>query len=631
MADHAELYYPLFNVSCALDLDAPPHSRRSSLLSSAVEPAYPSAPSTSQMYPQSDSSSLDTLDLSCLFMDAESFAQPLGDLPYFNQSLPHDSAAASSTPFALAAPIPRPAFSHPYPDYTFPTQDHAGIESFTSGYSTDHYLDAHLERHATGSLPGSLPGSFSGLSSYHGYAPSSFPSPPHSKSHAPASHSALAVALNPRVRTMQACEKCRVRKAKCSGDHPVCQRCGLRGLVCEYAPERKMRGPNKPKPKPPPLSLVDARSPSSSTASSIGPVRSRRGSLIAPPSSASSSRRSGSASGSPQTATSTSSFAILTPPLIQPTSYLSRKRAATMPSQVHTPPYTNPHARHVNVDAHLRPAPHSHASSPLRASFAPDTLAEHGGYEAPMPNAVLYSPSPFYGSYPLPTLSPSNKGEGAPSRADNDTTPRIPVCTTTPETNEPRRTRVRPPPLDFSTINVRSNVFNPAAATSLGLDVGAYYRAVDAELSARGRSSSSSSSSSSSGPPPSSSPFSSASAHEYGTATDTDQRSAFALPSASSVDASDGHGGFLDMRSTPSARPRAVSDAPFPMSVSMPWLASARMDGTIPAGKGGVESGGLRLLRASEEGGVSGYVERGGDGNGDAMDVDMADSLVSGQ
>ncbi|KAI0832686.1 hypothetical protein BC628DRAFT_1414955 [Trametes gibbosa] len=54
---------------------------------------------------------------------------------------------------------------------------------------------------------------------------------------------------HPRLRTAQACEKCRVRKAKCSGDHPICQRCLSRGLQCEYAPERKMRGPNKQKRK----------------------------------------------------------------------------------------------------------------------------------------------------------------------------------------------------------------------------------------------------------------------------------------------------------------------------------------------------------------------------------------------
>ncbi|KAF9067847.1 hypothetical protein BDP27DRAFT_1403593 [Rhodocollybia butyracea] len=54
---------------------------------------------------------------------------------------------------------------------------------------------------------------------------------------------------HPRLRTAQACEKCRTRKAKCSGDHPSCKRCLNRGLVCEYAKEGRVRGPNKPKPK----------------------------------------------------------------------------------------------------------------------------------------------------------------------------------------------------------------------------------------------------------------------------------------------------------------------------------------------------------------------------------------------
>ncbi|KAG6908867.1 hypothetical protein DXG01_002941 [Tephrocybe rancida] len=54
---------------------------------------------------------------------------------------------------------------------------------------------------------------------------------------------------HPRLRTAQACEKCRTRKAKCSGEHPTCKRCSTRGLVCEYAKEGRVRGPNKPKQK----------------------------------------------------------------------------------------------------------------------------------------------------------------------------------------------------------------------------------------------------------------------------------------------------------------------------------------------------------------------------------------------
>ncbi|KAG8996296.1 hypothetical protein FRB94_008417 [Tulasnella sp. JGI-2019a] len=48
-----------------------------------------------------------------------------------------------------------------------------------------------------------------------------------------------------RQRTVQACEKCRGRKAKCDGNRDICGRCKKIGLVCEYAPQRKMRGPNR--------------------------------------------------------------------------------------------------------------------------------------------------------------------------------------------------------------------------------------------------------------------------------------------------------------------------------------------------------------------------------------------------
>ncbi|KLO12922.1 hypothetical protein SCHPADRAFT_390867 [Schizopora paradoxa] len=40
-------------------------------------------------------------------------------------------------------------------------------------------------------------------------------------------------------RTGQACEKCRERKAKCSGSRPSCARCLARGHTCEYGPEIK--------------------------------------------------------------------------------------------------------------------------------------------------------------------------------------------------------------------------------------------------------------------------------------------------------------------------------------------------------------------------------------------------------
>ncbi|TFK49198.1 hypothetical protein OE88DRAFT_1736848 [Heliocybe sulcata] len=45
-------------------------------------------------------------------------------------------------------------------------------------------------------------------------------------------------------RTMQACEKCRERKAKCSGDKPSCARCLARGHTCTYMDDaaKRVRG-----------------------------------------------------------------------------------------------------------------------------------------------------------------------------------------------------------------------------------------------------------------------------------------------------------------------------------------------------------------------------------------------------
>ncbi|KAF8219997.1 hypothetical protein L208DRAFT_784221 [Tricholoma matsutake] len=71
---------------------------------------------------------------------------------------------------------------------------------------------------------------------------------------------------HPRLRTAQACEKCRTRKAKCSGEHPSCKRCILRNLTCEYAKEGRVRGPNKPKLK------IQPDHPSASSSSSTSPA-----------------------------------------------------------------------------------------------------------------------------------------------------------------------------------------------------------------------------------------------------------------------------------------------------------------------------------------------------------------------
>ncbi|KAH7915304.1 hypothetical protein BJ138DRAFT_1109830 [Hygrophoropsis aurantiaca] len=68
-------------------------------------------------------------------------------------------------------------------------------------------------------------------------------------------------AIAARQRTSQACEKCRERKTKCSGDRPVCQRCASRGLLCEYASskEARRRAGNKVRPRES-VSVADLRS-----------------------------------------------------------------------------------------------------------------------------------------------------------------------------------------------------------------------------------------------------------------------------------------------------------------------------------------------------------------------------------
>ncbi|KAK7040875.1 hypothetical protein VNI00_009471 [Paramarasmius palmivorus] len=46
-----------------------------------------------------------------------------------------------------------------------------------------------------------------------------------------------------RCRTAVACDKCRERKTKCSGERPVCKRCSSRGLICVYASRETKRRP----------------------------------------------------------------------------------------------------------------------------------------------------------------------------------------------------------------------------------------------------------------------------------------------------------------------------------------------------------------------------------------------------
>ncbi|KAI0647389.1 hypothetical protein C8Q79DRAFT_959199 [Trametes meyenii] len=50
---------------------------------------------------------------------------------------------------------------------------------------------------------------------------------------------ALFVAPPARLRIAQACERCRKRKTKCTGDKPQCARCARRGFECEYVEEHR--------------------------------------------------------------------------------------------------------------------------------------------------------------------------------------------------------------------------------------------------------------------------------------------------------------------------------------------------------------------------------------------------------
>ncbi|KAF4566161.1 hypothetical protein EYR40_002025 [Pleurotus pulmonarius] len=90
---------------------------------------------------------------------------------------------------------------------------------------------------------------------------------------------------HPRLRTAQACEKCRTRKAKCSGEHPACQRCITRGLVCEYAKEGRVRGPNRVKSKSSVSSVSDSRRASLAIEDSGRKSEPSNGASSAPPSS----------------------------------------------------------------------------------------------------------------------------------------------------------------------------------------------------------------------------------------------------------------------------------------------------------------------------------------------------------
>jgi len=92
---------------------------------------------------------------------------------------------------------------------------------------------------------------------------------------------------------------------QCSGEHPACQRCLIRGLTCIYAPEGRVRGSQKPRIRP--FTMVPPRD-----------SRSARRSKETPTSSNTSS--SSSSSSSPSTASTSSSPLVATPSTHTPAS-----------------------------------------------------------------------------------------------------------------------------------------------------------------------------------------------------------------------------------------------------------------------------------------------------------------------
>ncbi|KAI0777822.1 hypothetical protein BD413DRAFT_189868 [Trametes elegans] len=65
-------------------------------------------------------------------------------------------------------------------------------------------------------------------------------------------------------RTQKACNKCRQRKAKCSGTRPTCTRCLARGYLCEYVEEdpRPARSSGRPRPQDSPRERESSDEPS---------------------------------------------------------------------------------------------------------------------------------------------------------------------------------------------------------------------------------------------------------------------------------------------------------------------------------------------------------------------------------
>ncbi|THH16635.1 hypothetical protein EW146_g4037 [Bondarzewia mesenterica] len=176
-------------------MDLPFTHRHSTVLSWPILPLEVQSPSTWKHSPGSDQS-LHTLPGNYSFTpQSKSSHTPVSSLEYpFYHAL--DSMQAPAHPAPLGWP----------------------------GNVEDNFISAHHDPPAASAYPRRL-------SLTEALGPSPF-----SRSATPA-----------RQRTEQACQKCRERKTKCSGNRPVCQRCASRGLLCKYAENEKsrVRGQNK--------------------------------------------------------------------------------------------------------------------------------------------------------------------------------------------------------------------------------------------------------------------------------------------------------------------------------------------------------------------------------------------------
>ncbi|RMZ00252.1 hypothetical protein D0862_06820 [Hortaea werneckii] len=73
-----------------------------------------------------------------------------------------------------------------------------------------------------------------------------FPSQPTPPSLSPPNPGpSLSVPSQPNPKLRAACDECRLKKLKCTGEQPTCSRCGREGIRCIYSPQKPMGRPKK--------------------------------------------------------------------------------------------------------------------------------------------------------------------------------------------------------------------------------------------------------------------------------------------------------------------------------------------------------------------------------------------------